>query len=347
MTNSEAPVGSGAQQGWPDPVMRARLTQVIRDPALPPPITIALASYNGAAYLPTQLESFRAQSEADWNLLVSDDGSNDATRDQLEGFIAGLPVGRGRLIEGPKAGSTRNFLHLTAAADPEHWLAYSDQDDKWLPEKLGRARAFLADKTGPAIYAARTTICDEELNILAPAPAFTRPLTFRNALIQACLPGNTIVANAPALRLLQEAAPAAAAAGVVSHDWWAFQLLSGAGAVIKRDRAQVLLYRQHGRNLMGRNDTPRAKAARLSLLGNGTFAEWLDANQAALEPVAHLMTAENRALLARFRKARDKSGAATAKDFLAMGLYRQTRLGTLAVLAAASAGRLAPRQAAV
>ncbi len=312
---------------------------------MPPPITIALASYNGAPYLPVQLESFRAQSDRNWRLLVSDDGSEDATRDLVGQFIADLPDGRGRLIEGPKAGSTRNFLHLTTEVDPDGWLAYSDQDDKWLPDKLARAREFLADKSGPAIYAARTTICDEELNILAPAPAFTRPLAFHNALIQACLPGNTIVANAPALRLLQAAAPAAAAADVVSHDWWAFQLLSAAGAAIKRDRAQVLLYRQHGGNLMGRNDTTRAKAARLSLLGDGTFAGWLDANQAALEPVAHLMTRESRELLARFRKARAKSGPACAADFLRMGLYRQTRTGTLALMAAAAAGRLAPKAA--
>ena len=33
----------------------------------------------------------------------------------------------------------------------------------------------------------------------------------------------------------------ASAARVVSHDWWAYQLLSGAGAAIMRDRAQVLL----------------------------------------------------------------------------------------------------------
>ena len=306
-----------------------------------PPITIALASYNGADYLTTQLESFRAQTDKNWRLLVSDDGSSDRTPDLVRDFITSLPGQNGQLIPGPRAGATQNFLHLTQMVDPDSWMAYSDQDDLWLPDKLERAASFLSEQSGPAVYAARTTVCDEDLNVLAPAPAFIRPLTFRNALVQACLPGNTLVANAAALRVLQKAAPAAAAANVTGHDWWAFQVLAGAGAVIKRDTAQVLLYRQHGRNVMGRNDTARAKAARFSLLGDGTFAEWLDANQAALEPISELLTPENRALLTQFRRAREKSGIATMREFLRMGLYRQSKAGTLAVLAAAAAGRLA------
>ncbi len=304
-------------------------------------VTIALATYNGAAYLAEQLASIAAQSYTHWRVLISDDGSSDATLQIAQDFLASFPEDRGQIIQGPRAGSTRNFLHLTRYAPPEDWLAYCDQDDHWLPDKLERAAEYLSAQQGPAIYAARTTICDEELKTLAPAPAFTRPLRFANALIQACLPGNTIVANQAALQLMQQAAPSAEAAGIISHDWWAYQLLSGAGAAIKRDRAQVLLYRQHPENLMGRNDTTRAKAARASQLFDGTFAGWLDANQAALEPVAHLFTPENRALLQAFAKARAQKGPLTALQFWRQGLYRQSRSGTCAIMAAAANGRLA------
>ena len=146
--------------------------------------------------------------------------------------------------------------------------------------------------------------------------------------------------NSAALRLLQAAAPAADAANVVSHDWWAYQLLSAAGAAIKRDTAQVLLYRQHPDNVMGRNDTTRAKAARVSMLFDGSFAGWLARNQQALEPVAGLMLPENRALLQGFGQVILASGPKALRDMRAMGLYRQTRMGTAAVLAAALAGRL-------
>ncbi len=314
----------------------------MKDCGLPPPITIALATYNGAAFLATQLASIASQTYPHWRLLISDDGSSDATMQIASDFLASFPKDRGQIIPGPRAGSTRNFLHLTRQVS-DGWLAYCDQDDKWLPDKLERAAAFLTEQSGPAIYAARTTICDADLNILAPAPAFTRPLTFTNALIQACLPGNTIVANQAALRLLQQGAPAAEAAGIVSHDWWAYQLLSGAGAAIMRDRAQVLLYRQHPENLMGRNDTARAKAARVSQLFDGTFSAWLDANQAALEPVADLLTAENRKLLVDFKNARHKPGLMTAAALWRRGFYRQSRAGTCAIMAAAATGRLSSR----
>lgn len=307
---------------------------------MPPPITIALATYQGARFLLPQLDSFAAQTFADWRLLISDDGSTDDTLDISAGFASSHPAGRVRIIGGPGRGSTSNFLHLIEQADPDHWLALSDQDDVWLPDKLERAARFLKDQNGPAVYAARTTICDEALNPVAPAPAFVRPLRFRNALIQACLPGNTTVLNQSAAALLRRATRAAREAGIISHDWWIYQLLSGAGAAMMRDRAQVLLYRQHPENLMGRNDTTRARAARLNMLTDGTFAGWLRQNQAALMPVQELLTPENRDLLHRFGHALERPGPAMMAAFIRMGLYRQTRSGTAAVMAAALAGRL-------
>lgn len=305
-----------------------------------PPITIALATYNGSQFLHQQLDSIAAQTDGGWNLLVSDDGSTDGTRDILAKFQATQPDHRLRLIEGPRKGATQNFLHLVTQADPDGWFAFCDQDDVWRPEKLALAARFLQGRTGPAVYAARTTICDESLNVLTPAPHYARGLQFRNAVIQACMPGNTIVANAAALRLMQKAAPHAAAADVVSHDWWTYQLMSAVGAQITRDAAQVLFYRQHTGNLMGRNDTSQARAARLSMLFDGTFAGWIGQNQRALAPMSDLMTPKNRALFTRFGKAIHAPGAATAASFLRMGLYRQTRAGTAAIMAAALAGKL-------
>lgn len=308
-----------------------------------PPITIALASYNGAQFIREQLDSFAAQSVTNWRLIVSDDGSTDDTPNIVQEFARSRPPGQVQLIQGPRRGSTQNFLHLTLQAGCDGWLAYSDQDDVWHPDRLARGVDFLSRQRGAAIYAGRTTVCDEQLKPLAPAPHFRGPFRFRNALIQACLPGNTILANRDAVRLLHAAAPAAIAAGVVSHDWWAYQLLSGAGAAIMRDHAQVLLYRQHTGNMVGRNDTTRAIASRLSMLFGGSYAGWLARNQAALEPVAHLLLPENAALLRRFGKALHAAGPAALRDVLAMRLYRQTRMGTAVVMTAALAGRLRNR----
>ena len=302
-----------------------------------------MATCQGGRYLTAQLDSLARQSVTDWRLIVSDDGSTDETREIVQAFAADRPDGQVTLIEGPQAGATANFLHLTSRIEPEGWFAFCDQDDVWQPDKLARAADFLEGQAGPAVYAARTTICDQDLNVLTPAPAFSRPLDFRNALVQACMPGNTITGNAQALRMLQRAAPHARAAGVISHDWWVYQLMSGAGAALMRDRAQVLLYRQHRRNVMGRNDTMRARAARFSMLVDGNFASWLAANVGALHPVEGMLTPPNRALLTRFDKALHAPGPVAMVQFLRMGLYRQTRGGTAALMGAALAGCLRNR----
>lgn len=309
-----------------------------------PQITIAMATCQGASYLPDQLDSILRQSWRRWRILVSDDGSTDATRAIIAEHARRLP-GRIALIEGPRRGATANFLHLLDEAQGDDWLAFCDQDDVWKPDKLERAAAYLSAQRGPAVYAARTTICDETMRPLAPAPHFRGPFGFRNALIQACLPGNTMVVNAPALRLLQQAAPAARAADVVSHDWWAYQVLAGAEARIFRDREEVLFYRQHPRNVMGRNDTARARAARASMLLDGQFADWLGRNQRALEGARDILTPSNRDLLAEFGRLLDRAGPAAAWKMWRLGLYRQSRAGTAAVLAAALLGRLRLRRA--
>lgn len=308
-----------------------------------PVITIALATYRGARFLRAQLDSLVAQDYPSWRLLVSDDGSDDGTCEILRAFASTQPANRVRLIQGPGKGATRNFLHLTGQIGTDGWFAYCDQDDVWNPDKLSRAAAFLTRQAGPAVYAARTTLCNEDLTIIGPAPAFTRPLGFRNALIQACLPGNTLVGNGQALGLLQQGTASAQSADIISHDWWAYQVLSGAGAAMIRDQAQVLLYRQHPKNVMGRNDTTRARAARLGMLRDGTFATWLFRNQAALEPISHLFSEENRLVLRSFGRALQQPGPRTLGAFLGLGLYRQSRSGTAAVFAAALAGRLRSR----
>ena len=63
--------------------------------------------------------------------------------------------------------------------------------------------------------------------------------------------------NAAAKRLF-EAVPDVR---VVAHDWWAYQLVSGAGGTVIYDPEPTVDYRQHGANLIGGNQGLRAKWA--------------------------------------------------------------------------------------
>ena len=63
-----------------------------------PPITIAMASYNGARFIRAQLDSIAQQSVTNWRLVVSDDGSTDATRQIVTDFASAVPQLSGGLF---------------------------------------------------------------------------------------------------------------------------------------------------------------------------------------------------------------------------------------------------------
>lgn len=296
-------------------------------------VTILLAAYNGAQYLGPQLDSIVAQDHDDWSVILSDDGSQDDTR------AVAARYGRVSVVDGPRRGATQNFLSALARA-PEGLAAFCDQDDIWLRPKLGRAVAALAGETRPALYCARTILCDETLRPIGPSRYFRRPHGFRNALVQACTPGNTCVMNAPAVALLQAALAAAQHEAVESHEWWAYQMITGAGGRVIWDAEPVLMYRQHGRNAMGRNDTLRARSRRATMLMDGSYRDWLGANARALAAHADCLTAQNRDLLAQWVAGLARPGPVTARMIGRLGLYRMTTGGDLALRLAAASGRL-------
>lgn len=308
--------------------------------AFMPQITILMATYNGAAFLPRQLASIAEQTHTDWRLICSDDGSTDGTQAIITDFALKRPTGQVRRIDGPGAGATANFLHLIAQAPKGAWLAFADQDDDWHPDKLARAAAMTQAQSGPAHYSARTLICDENLALLAESPRFARPFGFRNALVQACTAGNTSLFNPPAAAILQNGVGAARAAGIVSHDWWAYQLISGAGGAILKDDQPVLKYRQHAENEMGRNDTTPARRKRLAMLFDGQYGGWLAANHTALTGAGNLLTPENRRILHGLGAALRARGPVAVARLARLGLYRHETAGTAALYAAAALGRL-------
>ncbi|WP_108501981.1 glycosyltransferase [Paracoccus indicus] len=303
-------------------------------------VVILLASYQGGDHIATQLESIAAQTHRSWSLIVSDDGSRDDTCRIVRDFADRMAPGQVQLVQGPAQGATANFLSLIDRTPEGAMIAFCDQDDKWLPNKLEWAVDYLAGQDGPAHYAARTIIADMQLRPVAQSRHFPRPLGFRNAAVQAIMAGNTSVFNAPAAELLRRGAGSARHAGVVSHDWWAYQLTSGAGAALWHDPRPVLLYRQHDQAEVGRNDTLPALAVRMRKLLAGEFGMWMAANHAALVPMRDHLTPQNRRILDQIDAMLTQPGPKALLTMRRAGLYRQTAAGSAALAATVAAGRL-------
>ncbi len=302
---------------------------------------ILLALYNGTPYLNEQLGSIAAQSHTDWCLLVSDDASADAGPAMVRDFATQHAAGLVRMIDGPTAGAANNFMHLLQQSDPQAGhLALCDQDDVWLPHKLDRAITALAKTPSdqPALYCCRTLVCDAALGSQQLSRVPGRALTFRNALVQNVVAGNTIVLNRAAAGLARTAA--AKASEIAVHDWWIYQIVTGVGGTVIFDDEPGLLYRQHGSNEIGAHHGAQASISRLTQVLRGRFRRWNDLNVAALSLIAPQFTPEHRQVLEDF--ARDRRGPLSRRlrALRRSGVYRQSRLGDAALWLSALTGRL-------
>lgn len=297
-----------------------------------PQVVILMAVYNGGAFLSEQLQSIAGQDHPNWHLITSDDGSVDDSPAVLSAFAAAHPA---TCLAGPKRGAASNFMSLLRRTQDcvatDHWLAFCDQDDVWLPDKLSRGIARLqeGDDARPALYCSRTWITDTALGNRRLSAARPRPPSFRNALVQNIASGNTILLNPAAARLVQEAARRVER--VVVHDWWVYQLISGAGGRVVHDDEPTLFYRQHDVNQIGSNDTRLARLKRIQQLLQGHFRDWNAINIAALSQTETYLTPQNRHILAEFVAMRRGLLAGRLLRLWRLGLYRQSRISTWAL----------------
>jgi glycosyltransferase involved in cell wall biosynthesis len=305
-----------------------------------PSIAILLCTYNGAQFLPAQLESLAAQSFTNWRLFVSDDGSSDDTLAIVSDHKNRLGSAPVDVRNGPRQGFVKNFLSL--ACDPAlsfDYYAYCDQDDVWEPDKLARAVERLSSRPAhvPAMYCSRTMLIDDEGHTLGYSRAYRRKPSFHNALVQSIASGNTIVFNEAARKLLMICGSVST---IPSHDWWTYLLTSGAGGEVCYDQMPQVRYRMHGENVIGTNTGLRNRIRRLYMLSRGRFQRWSDMNVAALEPFRPHMTPENRALFDLFRASRQRGFFGRQIGFLNSGVYRQTFLDNLGLIVAVWARKI-------
>lgn len=304
-------------------------------------VQILLGVFNGASTLPEQLDSIRAQSHSDWSLLVSDDGSSDDSSNVISSFAANFPERTVISRKGPGRGFQANYVHLLRQVrDDIPFAAFCDQDDVWFPSKLQTALEALRTVSAgrPAIYCGRTLYCDESMRSLRRSPLFRRPPSFRNALVQSIAGANTFVLNREAIDLLQ--ASVDPGSGIVSHDWWAYQLVSGAGGDVIYDPEPQVRYRLHRRNLVGANDHPLAVLTRIGRVAGGRFREWNEINLALLRANTGLLTQEAQVVLKEFSQIHAEGILDRWRGLSNSGVYRQSRLQSFALFPFATVGRL-------
>ncbi|MGL4859878.1 MAG: glycosyltransferase family 2 protein, partial [Enterobacteriaceae bacterium] len=101
------------------------------------------------------------------------------------------------------------------------------------------------------------------------------------------------------------------------------------------DSKPTVRYRQHIANLVGMNNTWFARLKRVRMLWQGRFRNWSDSNIASLYKLRHRLTPENRDILEQFARARQMRLIPRLIYLKRSGIYRQTLLGNLGLIAAA------------
>ncbi|MEM6374609.1 MAG: glycosyltransferase [Pseudomonadota bacterium] len=310
-----------------------------------PRVTIVLAVHDGEAYLRAQLDSLAAQTWPYWNLIAGDDQSRDTSRAILTAFAQQMQASNReiRILDGPGRGGALHFLTLLSQVPAQSdRVAFCDQDDVWMADKLARAHAALetVSESQPCLYCSRTWVTGPNLETPRLSPLWPRTFGFRNALVQNIASGNTIVLNRAAIGLAQRAAQGALEGSELpAHDWWLYQVITGAGGHIIHDARPTLYYRQHARNQIGANRGLLAGYARAKAIWRGGYQRWNSANIAALQR-AGTLTAENAAYLDAFARLRQQPMLSRMRALSTLGLYRQTPATQAALWIATALGRL-------
>lgn len=260
-------------------------------------VAILLSTRNGAAFLGEQLDSLLAQSHAEWQIFWRDDGSADSTAALMRDFSD--HAGAGRVVDlndnAGHVGITASFLSLLRRAPHDRIVAFADQDDVWLPDKLARGvaalRALPDDK--PALYCARQNLVRADLSPIRVSAPVTGRLGFPQSMTQNVATGCTVMLSPGAASLVAEAE----APDHTLHDWWAYVLVTASGGAVVADEMATVLYRQHAHNAVGVPLSPTRRAWAALRRGPAVFMRVFRAHMAALEDQAHLLSPDSRQAL--------------------------------------------------
>lgn len=260
---------------------------------------MALGTFNGERFLREQLESLAAQRVLPSELVACDDCSSDGTVAVLERFARDAPFPVRIFRNEANVGFTANLIGAAERTEGP-LVAFCDQDDVWLPDKIDVCvRFFATHDIRLLIHAAQPV--DERLQPVGrpyPPVSGTCVVPPLRADPWRMAPGFALVMDRALLELAdwRSRPPSRDLNGQpMDFDEWFYFLAWAVGAVGFVDRSLVL-YRQHGGNVSGApeggvrhklqkliTDDFATHAGRAAVAGE--YAAFLDTTSQAQQPV--------------------------------------------------------------
>jgi glycosyltransferase involved in cell wall biosynthesis len=128
-------------------------------------VSIALATYNGDAYLGAQLDSYLMQERLPDELVLADDASSDRTLEIAREFAGRAPF-QVRIVSNQHAKGFRGNFRTAVEVATGDFVALSDQDDVWLPAHVARLAEALERERDVLAVASDSECVDNELKPL-------------------------------------------------------------------------------------------------------------------------------------------------------------------------------------
>ena len=224
-----------------------------------PRVAVLLPVTGRAPFVKDQIRSIINQpgTRPEIHLLVN--GLKDQSSESLVD-TAGASLASVRVVQDP-LGLPTAFLDLIAAQAFQNapFVAYSDQDDLWHPDKLKTAVEAIGDRPDPVLWVSGRTQFKEgdERSTRLVVPNLW---SMADVAVGCPAPGCCMVMNAP---LLERVAELANRRGIVMHDWLTVALATAQGTVVI-DPRPLVHYRLHDGQTLGNRRSILGRLVRLA-----------------------------------------------------------------------------------
>lgn len=249
-----------------------------------PRISIAMATYNGEKFIRQQLESIAQQTFLPVEIVVTDDGSTDKTLEIVEDFSRSAPFPVRAFRNETRLGYADNFLKAASLCVGDV-IAFCDQDDIWLENKLSTCSKYFSDHNVTLVVHSAHTITQEE-NRQHKFPNFSRTKTLDAGDCDpfVCPPGFATLIRKELLQLTDNSDRPWR---VLIHDQWSWFLATSVGRIVTVADS-LALYRQHSANVFG---APEPDASRWNPKRSATARDYISMAESELACSRILMAA--------------------------------------------------------
>lgn len=212
--------------------------------AAQPRISVAMATFNGEKHIQEQLDSIARQTLLPIELVITDDGSTDKTLNIVDSFAVTAPFPVSIFQNETRLGYADNFLKAASLCSGD-LIAFCDQDDVWMKEKLNSCSGYFADASVLLVaHSALTVFNSGKTGRRVPQFKHTRVSTFCDPLVFAL--GFATIIRKELLTFQISLRPSK----LLGHDQWLWFLAASAGQIATVSDV-LTLYRQHQSNLFG------------------------------------------------------------------------------------------------